>query len=92
MRKPTYDEVVAVLKQQRATCAEIKHLLTDLGFDVRRCASGNHHSYMHPRIRGFLGSNYDCGHGKNPVPLQAYFRKILKVLTTYETDLRAIAP
>ena len=92
MAKATYDEAVKELKQRSASCARVKQLLTDLGFDVKRCASGNHHAYTHSKLKGFLGSNYDCGHGANPVPKKPYFGKILKVLERYETELRAIAP
>jgi hypothetical protein len=88
MPKASYDEVVNVLKSRNSTCEDIDKMLSGLGFSVKRRSNGNHHTYTHPELDAFMGSNYDCGHGKNPVPKQQYFRNILKVLKTYETDLR----
>jgi hypothetical protein len=88
MAKASYDEVVNQLKRGNVTCEEIDRLLSGLGFAVSRRANGNHHTYIHPGLGDFFGSNYDCGHGRNPVPKPSYFRNILKVLAKYESELR----
>jgi hypothetical protein len=88
MAKASYDEVVNQLKRGNVTCEEIDKLLTGLGFVVSRRANGNHHTYTHGGLSDFYGSNYDCGHGRDPVPKRAYFRNILKVLANYENELR----
>jgi len=92
MAKATDDEVVNELKRKNSTCNEIDKMLSGLGFLVKPGTKGKHHTYVHPQLNGFLGSDYDCGHGKNPVPKHPYFWKILKVLKDYETDLHTLNP
>ena len=90
MAKASYDDVVNTLKRKNSTCGEIDRILTDLGFSVMRRNSGNHHTFTHSGLDGFLGSNYDCGHGRQPIPKGPYFTKILRVLEQYESELREL--
>ena len=89
MPKLTYDEAVKTLQQKRKAlrCSDVRSLLTDLGFKVRNGAQGNHKVYSHPGIPHFHGSNYDCGHGSDPVLKSVYIDNIRRVLERYESDL-----
>jgi predicted RNA binding protein YcfA (HicA-like mRNA interferase family) len=91
MAKDLLDTVISDLKnrQKSLRCAELKKHLESLGFDVRKGSSGNHFTFTHPKIRTFFGSNYDCGHGRNPEVLPVYIKKAIKTLETYESELRS---
>jgi len=69
-------------------CSEVKQILEELGFRVRDGKKGGHKLYTHPRIKEFFGSSYNCGHGSNPEVKKPYIRKILRVLDTYESEIR----
>jgi hypothetical protein len=90
LAKGSYDDVVNEISAAKCSCARLADLLRSLGFTVRKGSSGNHQVYSHPCIPPFTGSNYNCGHGKNPTPKPVYFRNICKVLRQYETELRAL--
>ena len=91
MPKLTYDEAVETLRQRRKNlrCSEVRTILGDLGFNVRDGTQGNHKVYSHPNIPQFHGSNFDCGHGKDPILKAVYIDNIRKVLQQYESDLKA---
>jgi hypothetical protein len=63
-------------------------MLNDLGFTIKDGKLGGHKTYYHPAIKEFHGSNYNCGHGRDPIVKKAYIRNILKVLDIYEADIR----
>lgn len=87
MDKLNYDAVVAKLKSSRAnlSCDEMKDLLESLGFVVKKRAGGNHHTYTHPDLTDFFGSNFDGGHKKQM--LSVYVEKALKIIKKYENEL-----
>jgi len=70
-------------------CGEVKTLLEALGFIVSSKKSGGHKGFIHSGIPEFYGSNYNCGHGKNPELKPSYLKNILKVLETYEVELKS---
>ena len=71
-------------KEGNCTCSDLKAILKDLGFDVQRAGSGNHHVVDHDGIPGFTGANFDCGHDKLMKP--CYPRNMRKLLEKYETE------
>jgi hypothetical protein len=73
-------------------CSELKKMLEDMGFDVRKCGGGNHRAYSHPEIPGFAGGDYDCGHGGDAQIKPAYIRNVIGVLEEFERELRAREP
>ena len=90
MSKASYDDVVNEVKRKRSTCAELVAMLEALGFSVRRGSSGNHHTFAHRSLAGFHGGNFDCGHGRDPVPKGPYFTRVLRILENYEDELRQL--
>lgn len=70
-------------------CDELKTVLSSFGYEVVQRASGKHHTYDHPEM-DWIGANFDCGHGRNPQVLPNYVRKVIKVLTEHEDDLKEI--
>ena len=80
-------EVIDLLKSKEATtsCDDLVSLLTDLGFDVRRRKSGNHHTLDHPGIPNFMGANFDGGHGKTVKT--CYVQEMRKLVKKYETEI-----
>ncbi len=90
MAKPSYDDVVNEVKRKRCTCPQLVVMLEALGFKVKPGNSGNHHTFVHPSFPDFHGGNFDCGHGRNPVPKGPYFTKVLRILERYEDELRQL--
>lgn len=90
MAKPSYDDVVNEVKRKRSTCAELVSMLEALGFSVRHGNNGNHHTFTHLLLPGFRGGNFDCGHGRDPVPKAPYFTKVVRILEAYEHELRQL--
>ncbi len=90
MAKYTYDSATQKLSQSATNfdCPEMRRLLENLGFTVKRGSNGNHHTYSHPGLFTFAGGNYDCGHKAHMLPV--YPRKVLKVLEEFEDELRAL--
>lgn len=84
--------IIRDLKARKSNvhCDELVRVLEDLSFSVRRGAKANHHTFMHARIKGFHGGNFDCGHGRNPTVKAPYVMKVVKVLEMYRTDLEMI--
>ena len=68
-------------------CSTLVKVLTDLGFVVDGRRSG-HKVYDHHAIQDFHGSNFDCGHGKNPHVKKCYIRNVLKIINAHERDLK----
>ncbi len=85
-----YDSALQTLRQRRATisCNELIRLLTDLGYEVVKRNSGKHHTFNHPKIDGWIGGNFDCGHGRNPSILPAYINKIIKLLEVHKDEIK----
>lgn len=86
--KLTYPEIVKRLRESpgNITCAELKKMLEDLGFDVTKGTKGNHHRFMHPKIKSFFGGKFDCGHKATLKPF--YSKDVLGTLLELETELR----
>lgn len=89
MTKARYDAVKADLSSRikGLRCTELVGHLESLGFKVKKGSKGNHHTYSHPDLKSFHGSNFDCGHGKNPILKPAYVRRAIAVLEEYESEL-----
>ena len=85
-----YDQIIEELKRRPANikCGELKAMLVELGFVVRDCGRGNHKAFSHPRLPGFHGGNFDCGHKKQVKPV--YVHSIRRTLELFEADLRAL--
>jgi hypothetical protein len=66
-------------------CDEVIRYLTKLGYDVVRRSNGKHYTYDHPNIE-WMGSNFDCGHGRNPKVLPIYIEKIIKILQLHQDE------
>lgn len=82
--KHSYSDVVTRLRQSSTniTCAELKKMLEDLGFLVKRGAKGNHHRFNHPDIKEFYGGKFDGGHKSTVKP--CYSRDVLAILVEFE--------
>jgi predicted RNA binding protein YcfA (HicA-like mRNA interferase family) len=68
-------------------CHELVRLLEGLGFNVQRRRSGGHHTFTHPDLRGFHGSNFNCGHRDTDFIKAGYIRKILRLLNEFQEQL-----
>ena len=81
-------ETIQYLESNRTNlkCTDLRKVLEGLGFKIKDGRSG-HRSFKHPQIREFHGSNYDCGHGRNPTVKRSYIRKIVNVLKLWEQDI-----
>lgn len=84
------------LKKTNIKCSGKKgliKLLEGLGFVVKDNKKAGHKSYVHHALDGFMGSNFDCGHGKTdkgggqPVKPE-YIDNVIKVLEKYEDELK----
>lgn len=69
-------------------CSDLCRLLQEFGFDVRNGSRGGGHKvFDHPSIPHFIGSNFDCGHGRDPLVRGVYVGTIIRVLKTYQLEL-----
>ncbi len=84
-----YDSVVEELKSSGAStrCSRLKQLLESLQFQVQRVKSGNHYVIRHRGIPGFLGSNYNCGHGTDPQVNPVYIHKLRRLIEANKEHL-----
>lgn len=82
-------DAIELLASREATmsCAELVALLEGLEFAVRRRASGNHHTLLHPGLPDFLGASFDGGHGKSVKSI--YVREMKKLIHRYGSELTA---
>ena len=65
-------------------------MLDDLGFRIRN-AGGAHKVVSHPDLKGFRGTDFDCGHGRNPTVKPVYIKKnVIRVLENWKAELEAI--
>jgi len=85
-----YDGALAKLRSSGANtrCKDLTKILEDLGFKVRDGNSGAHKVFDHPSIPEFSGSNYNCGHGRNPQVRPGYVNRIITVVERLETEIR----
>lgn len=83
------DELIADWKERKASlrCDEIAAGLMSLGFIVKEGKSPGHKTYSHPGLAGFIGSSWNCGHGRNPEILTSYIVNIVRVLKQYRDEL-----
>ena len=86
----SYDEAKSDLESAGASmrCSDVIGLLESLGFVVRDCRRGRHKTFKHPSIPSFHGSNFNCGHGRNPEVKSSDLRTILRVMDEYETEIK----
>ena len=68
-------------------CNKVEGWLKKLGFTVESGKTKGHKLYKHTEIENFFGSNYNCGHGKNPEVKRPYINNILSVLDEYEDQI-----
>lgn len=80
-------DAIATLKAKELTtsCADLISTLSELGFEVKRRKSGNHHTLDHPGIPGFTGSDFDGGHGKTVKA--CYVQAMRKLVAKYEPEI-----
>ena len=90
LAKLDYDAALRRLRGSAGNlrCNDVRGILSDLGFKVRDTKSGGHKTYSHPSIVSFFGSNYNCGHGKNPHVGKAYIANIICVLEQFENEIK----
>jgi len=62
-------------------------LLAELGFEVHDAKKAGHKVVKHPGRKAWLGTNFDCGHGKNPVVKNCYLNNLMRVLDEYEQEI-----
>ena len=60
-----------------------------LGFTVERTKKGNHRKVKHDGHRGFPGSGFNCGHGKNLKVKPGYPSRMKTMLMDNRTELEA---
>jgi hypothetical protein len=77
------------LQQRKKSCraSELWGALTGLGFEVRDTPSAGHKVVQHPGLKGFTGSSYNAGHGKNDEVKVGYIQNMLRLLRQYEVEL-----
>ncbi len=68
-------------------CDEVCTGLVQLGFTVRDGRRGGHKIVSHSGLPDFLGTNFDCGHGRNGTVKPAYIRKLLRILDEFRDIL-----
>lgn len=87
MAKYSFIQAVKYLSESSAniSCKDLCRLLTDLGFVVKRGSSGCHYTFSHPKIDGFYGGNFNCGHGATMLPV--YPRNVLRTLKDLQVEL-----
>ena len=68
-------------------CEDVKHLLVDLGFEVRDGKKGGHKIFVHQGLLSFQSASFNCGHGKNPEIKSAYIQKIIQILKQYQKEI-----
>ncbi|MEE4382285.1 MAG: type II toxin-antitoxin system HicA family toxin [Pseudomonadales bacterium] len=68
-------------------CRELVALLESLGFTVRRGRRGNHRIVTHAGLDDFLGTSFDCGHGRDPEVRPVYVHKLRRVIEMHAQAL-----
>ena len=71
-------------------CKDLVVLLQSLGFLVTSGKSEGHKIFVHPELDAFQSSSFNCGHGKNGEVKPNYLTNVLRVLRTYESDLKKL--
>jgi hypothetical protein len=91
MGKVTYDAAIASLVSGKNTtdCNTVLRYLKELGYEVDKCAGGNHYTFTNVRL-DYYGGNFDCGHGRNPSVLPVYISKIIKVLKKHKDEIKEL--
>lgn len=81
--------VLNTLRQKTANlrCKEVLQMLDLLGFKIRDGRRGGHKIVSHPRLEGFIGTNFDCGHGANSQIKPVYIRKLIKIIDDWQVEL-----
>lgn len=88
----TVDEALEVLEQNKRTmrCSAMEDLLISLGFRVRDGKLGGHKTFSHPRLKGFFGGSYDCGHKADGVLKLPYVLKVARVIKLHRDELEKL--
>lgn len=68
-------------------CEEVCAGLAHLGFEIKNGKCPGHKVVSHSALRGFIGTNFNCGHGRNDVVKIAYIKKLLRVLSENQPEL-----
>lgn len=84
----TIDEFRARPKNQR--CKDVCKALRQLGFDVRAGDGPGHKVVGHPKLTAFHGTNFNCGHGKNPDVNAQYVKALAGVLERWKTEIEEL--
>lgn len=71
-------------------CAEICNDLICLGFSIRDGRRGGHKIVSHSKLFDFYGTNFDCGHGANPIVKHGYVKKLLRILIERREELEIL--
>lgn len=89
MSKEDYTKITSEFKRAGASmrCAEVKKLLTQLGFEVKDGSRGGHKVFTHRHLTSFYSQSFNCDHGKNPEIKKPYIKKIIKLLEQHEDSL-----
>jgi hypothetical protein len=89
MLKKDYTQVISEFNNAGTSmrCAEVKRLLTRLGFEVKNGKRGGHKVFTHRHLSSFYSQSFNCDHGKNPEIKKPYINKIIKLLEQYKDDL-----
>jgi hypothetical protein len=90
-----FGRVIAELEAGMAStrCDDLVKMLESLGFIVRCGGNGKHHVYYNPALSketDFKTASFDGGHGRNSEVKPAYIRNVLRVLSTYEAEIKAL--
>jgi hypothetical protein len=83
------DDAIASLtaNKKNTRCSELVSVLTSLGFKVRRGSSGGHRVFSHSKLVGFMGGNFNGGHGADDVVKSVYVQKVINILSLYQSQL-----
>lgn len=89
----SYDEVLGELEAGKASsglpCADVRSLLTQLGFKVKDGKRGGHKTVTHPGLPStdFMSTGYNC-EGGNGVVDRNYLGKLIQVVKTNKENIR----
>jgi hypothetical protein len=90
LAQSTVTEVLAFLRASKRSlrCSEACAALQALGYSVRPGRAG-HKVFDHPQLE-WMGSNFDCGHGRDPELRLPYVQNLIRVIESHAATLREL--
>jgi hypothetical protein len=91
LAKLTVDQSLDELRRRKRSlrCSDLCGLLKQLGYEVHPGKAG-HKTYDHPALPEWIGSNFDCGHGKDGVIKLPYVVRVISIVTEHSSVLKKL--